>query len=88
VPALLKPLDVLLNLPHPLEFLWLLWLVLLPSQLRFLLAHRESARRLPKSGELMSYREVAAVGCVGGFILLTFIFAYCTRLTLDLAGVI
>ena len=29
-----------------------------------------------------------AVGCLGGFILLSFIFAYCTYLTLRLAGAI
>lgn len=88
MPAWIDPLQVILNLPHPLEFLWLVWLVLLPGQLRYLLGRRESAHRLPKGGELLNFREVTAVGCVGGFILLTFIFAYCTRITLDLAGVI
>jgi len=40
------------------------------------------------SGELMSYREIFAVGCVGGFILLSFITAFCTWLILKAKGLI
>ena len=80
--------QVLLNLPHPLEFFWLVWLILLPPQLRFLLRSDPAAHSLQKSGELMSFREIAAVGCLGGFILLTFIFAFCSYLTLGHAGLI
>lgn len=88
MPAIVHPLKVLLNLPHPLEFLWLIWLIALPHQVRYLLSKRPGAGQLSKSGELMNLREVAAVGCVGGFILLTFIFLYCASITLRLAGVI
>ncbi len=81
-------LQVLLNLPHPLELIWLLWLVFLIPQARFLLRSDPGANQLSKSGELMSFREITAVGCVGGFILLSFIFAFCSYLTLENAGLI
>jgi len=79
---------ILLNLPHPLELIWLIWLLLFPGQLAYLLRKDPEAHRISKSGELVSFREIKAVGCVGGFFLLTFIFAYCTYLTLRLAGII
>jgi len=80
--------DVLLNLPHPLEFAWLIWLIVLPSQLRYLFRRNSQAHQLSKTGELMNFREISAIGCVGGFILLTFIFALCTWYTLSLNNVI
>jgi hypothetical protein len=79
---------IMLNLPHPLELIWIVWLLLLPGQLAYLLRKNPDAHRIPKSGELVSFAEIKAVGCVGGFILLTFVFAYCTFITLRLAGII
>lgn len=79
---------IILNLPHPLELIWIVWLLLLPGQLAYLLRKDPQAHRIAKSGELVSFREIMAVGCVGGFILLTFIFAYATFITLRLAGII
>ena len=81
-------LRALLSLPHALVVLWVLWLVFLPGQLRYLLREDAASHQLKKSGELLNFREIFAVGCVGGFILLTFITAYCTWLTLQLGGVI
>ena len=81
-------LNVLLNLPHPLELVWLVWACFVPGNLRYLLRKEDEAHSLMKSGELMNFREIRAVGCVGGFILLTFIFLYCAKLTLQMAGVL
>jgi len=81
-------LQVLLNLPHPLELVWLIWGCFVPGNLRYLLRKEDSAHALPKTGELMNFTEIRAVGCVGGFILLTFIFLYCAKLTLQLAGIL
>jgi hypothetical protein len=78
---------VLLNLPHPLELVWLVWACLVPSHLLYLL-RKEKGSQLSRTGELMNFHEIRAVGCVGGFLLLTFIFLYCCSLTLRLAGVI
>jgi hypothetical protein len=81
-------LNVLLNLPHPLELVWLVWACFVPGSLRYLLRKADHGHQLARTGELMNFREIRAVGCVGGFILLTFIFAYCAKLTLQMAGVI
>jgi hypothetical protein len=81
-------LQVLLNLPHPLEFFWLIWLILLPAQLRYLLRRDPASHQLSQTGELMSFREITAVGCLGGFILLSLIFAFCSYLTLGNAKLI
>lgn len=81
-------LRVLLNLPHPLELVWLVWLILLPWQIRYLFRRNPDPEQLRKTGELMNFREIAAVGCIGGFILLTFIFAYTSYITLSLNGLI
>jgi hypothetical protein len=86
--AIARPLYILLNLPHPLELIWLVWLILLPWQIRVLARKSKDSHQLSRTGELMSFREVLAVGCVGGFILLTFIFAFCSYITLRIAGVI
>ena len=80
--------NILLNLPHPLEFIWLIWLCLLPGQLLYLKKINSSHVRLQKGGELFNYREIAAVGCLGGFPLLTFILAYAASITLEINGVI
>lgn len=80
---------VLANLPHPLEVIWLVWLILLPGQCAYLLKQSKSATaQLKSTGELMSFGEIRALGCIGGFILLTFIFAYTASITLKLARVI
>lgn len=76
-------LRVLINLPHPLEFIWLVWGILLPAQLAYLLRKNAGKHELSRTGELLNFREVLAIGCLGGFILLSFIFAFCTYLTLD-----
>jgi hypothetical protein len=81
-------LEVLVNLPHPLELVWLVWACFVPGNLGYLLRKTDHAHQLSRTGELMNFREVRAVGCVGGFILLTFIFAYCTKLTLQMAGIL
>ena len=78
---------VLVNQPHLLIILWLLWLVFVPGQVKHLLRKDSASHQLRESGELMSFREIFAMGCVGGFILLTFITAYCSYLTLKLAGI-
>ncbi len=77
-----------LALPHFLVLLWVLWFIFTPTQAAYLISRKNKPSELNKSGELMSFREVAAVGCVGGFILLTFITAYCCWITLSVAGVI
>jgi hypothetical protein len=79
---------VLLNLPHLLVLLWLGWLFFTPAQIAYLFRKNSASHQLAQSGELLNFREVLAVGCVGGFILLSFITAYCCYLTLSLAGVI
>jgi hypothetical protein len=75
---------VLLSLPYLLVLPWLIWLFFLPGQIAYLLRKNSSSHQLAKSGELMNFREVFAVGCVGGFILLTFITAFCSYITLSL----
>lgn len=80
--------EVLLNLPHPLPEIWLVWAVLLPWQVSYLINKKNIRSQLRSGAELFNFRELLAVGCVGGFILLSFIFAYCTWLTLRLAGAI
>jgi hypothetical protein len=80
--------DYLLNLPHPLVLLWLVWMALTPMQASHLLSRKNKPTALNKTGELLSFREVLAVGCVAGFVLLTFITAFCTWLTWKLAKVI
>ncbi len=82
-------LQVLINLPHPLELIWLVWLILLPGQCAFLLKQNKNpTSQLKRTGELMNFGEIRALGCIGGFILLSFIFAYAASITLKLAGVI
>lgn len=79
---------VLLNLPHPLVLLWLVWFFCTPAQVAYLFRKNPTSYQLNKSGELMNFREVLAVGCVGGFILLTFITAFCSWMTLSIAHLI
>ncbi|MDQ3023687.1 MAG: hypothetical protein M3R04_04760 [bacterium] len=78
----------LLALPHFLVLLWVLWLIFTPTQVAHLLSRKNKPSELNKSGELMSFREIFAVGCVGGFLLLTFITAYCCWITLSVAGIL
>lgn len=80
--------ELLLNLPHPLPEIWLLWALALPWQVRYLLHKKNIRPQLDSGAELFNFRELLAVGCVGGFVLLTFITAYCLWLTLRLAGAI
>jgi hypothetical protein len=77
--------EYLFNLPYVIVLLWLVWLIFVPGQVAYLL-RKNQGKELSKTGELMNFREVMAVGCLGGFILLTFITAYCCYLTFDLAG--
>lgn len=78
----------LINLPHPLEFIWLIWLFFLPGRIAYLVKLNSKHVSLKKGGELVSFQEIGAVGCIGGFLLLTFIFFYTASITLELAGVI
>lgn len=73
---------LLFSLPHPLIEIWIVWLFFAIYQLGYLFRPRDHSGQLSKSGELMNFREIFAVGCVGGFILLTFITAFCTWLIL------
>jgi hypothetical protein len=79
---------VLWNLPHFLVLGWLIWLVFVPRQVAYLLRKHDATEQLRRTSELMNFKEIFAVGCVGGFILLTFITAYCCYLTLRLGGVV
>jgi hypothetical protein len=85
---LATPLDYIVNLPHPLELLWLAWLIALPWQLRNMFGKDSRRTSIATTGELMSFREIVAVGCLGGFVLLTFIFTFCAWLTWKAAGLI
>ena len=78
----------LMNLPHALVLLWIIWFIFTPSQLIYLFRKNDATRQLQQSGELMNFREIFATGCVGGFILLTFITLYCSWLTLSMNDVI
>ena len=78
---------VLWNLPHLLVLGWIIWLVFVPRQVSYLLRKHDATAQLRKTNELMNFKEIFAVGCVGGFILLTFITAYCCYITLSLGGV-
>jgi len=71
---------LVLSLPHPLFEMWVLWLFAVIFQLHYLLSKRRRTAQLSKSGEIMNFREIVAVGCLGGFILLTFITAFCIYL--------
>jgi hypothetical protein len=71
---------LVLSLPHPLFELWVLWLFAVIFQLNYLFNKRRHTSQLSKSGEIMNFREIIAVGCLGGFILLTFITAFCIYL--------
>jgi hypothetical protein len=73
------------NLPYPLVALWIAWFFFTPAQLAYLFRKNPGAHQLSKTGELMNFREVLAVGCVAGFILLTFITAFCSYITLNIA---
>jgi len=77
-----------LALPHLLLLLWVLWFIFTPMQTAYLLSKKNKPPELARSGELMSFREIFAVGCVGGFILLTFITAYCCWITLSVNHII
>jgi hypothetical protein len=79
---------VVMNLPHPLVLMWVVWFFCVPAQLAYMFRKNPTAYQLSKTGELMNFREVVAVGCVAGFILLTFITAFCSYITLSLAGLI
>ncbi len=81
-------LKFLLNLPHGLVLLWMLWFIFTPSQLLYLFRKNSKSHELPKSGEIMNFREIFATGCVGGFVLLTFITIYCSWITLSMNNVI
>jgi hypothetical protein len=81
-------LELALGLPLPLVLLWVLWSAFTPTQIAHLLSRKNKPSALSKTGELMTFREILAVGCVGGFILLSFITAYCCWLTLQIAGII
>ena len=78
----------LLALPHLLILLWLIWLAFVPHHAAHLLRRHDATEQLRKTNELMSFKEIRSVGCVGGFILLTFITLYCSYLTLSAHGVI
>ena len=80
--------EYLLALPHILVLLWVLWFICTPTQAAHLISRKNKPSELNKSGELMSFREIFAVGCVGGFILLTFITAYCCWITLSVNGLV
>lgn len=80
--------EVLFNLPYPVVALWIIWGAFIPAQLGYLFRKNPQSRQLAKTGELMNFREVTAVGCIAGFVLLSFITAFCTYLTLRLAHVI
>ena len=73
---------VLFSLPHPLIEIWIIWLFFAIYYLNYLFGKRDHSKQLAKTGELMNFREIFAVGCIGGFILLTFITAFCTYLIL------
>jgi hypothetical protein len=81
-------LQALLNLPHPLELVWLLWGCFVPWHWNYLFRKADHAHQLSRTGELMNFTEIRAMGCVGGFVLLTFIFFYCASLTLRMADLI
>ncbi len=85
LPYLLR---VVLSLPHFLVLGWLIWLACVPRQAAYLLRKHDATEQLRKTSELMNFKEIFAVGCIGGFILLTFITAYCCYLTLRLGGLI
>jgi len=80
--------EVLLCLPHPLPELWLIWLLFMIPRLKHLFAKKDSTEQLAKTGELMDFKEILSVGCVAGFILLTFITAFCTYLVMKTKHVI
>ena len=80
--------EIVFALPHILVLLWIIWLIFTPTQAAHLLSRKNKPSELNKSGELMTFREILAVGCVGGFVLLTFITAYCCWITLSVAGII
>lgn len=63
----------LLSLPHPLVEIWVLWLIAVPFALQYLFRKHDAGAQLRRTKELMNVRELGAVGCVAGFILLTFI---------------
>jgi hypothetical protein len=77
-----------LALPHILLLLWVLWFIFTPTQAAYLISRKNKPSELAKSGELMNFREIFAVGCVGGFILLTFITTYCCWITLSVNGLV
>ena len=78
--------ELLLSLPHPLIEMWVVWLILLPWQIGRLV--NQGRTDLAKSGEIMSFREIIAVGCIGGFVLLSFITAFCIWLIMRSKGVL
>jgi hypothetical protein len=79
---------LLVSLPHPLAEIWILWLIVVLFEIHYLLRRRDRTRQLSQSGELMNFREIKAVGCVAGFILLTFITAFCTYLVMRTKGLL
>jgi hypothetical protein len=79
---------VLLSLPHLLVLGWLVWLAFVPGQVTYLLRKHDATEQLRRTSELMNFKEIFAVGYVGGFILLTFITAYCCYLTLQVGGIL
>lgn len=81
-------LEIVLNLPYLIVLPWIIWGAFVPAQLGYLLRRDPDKHHLARTGELLNFKEVFAVGCVAGFILLTFITAFCTYITLSLAHVI
>ena len=57
---------LLVSLPHPLAELWVLWLLVALFEIHYLVRRRDRTRQLSRSGELMSFREIMAVGCIAG----------------------
>lgn len=81
--------EVIFCLPHPLAEMWVVWLFVMLFQLNYMFnKKRNHTKQLQKSGELMSFREIAGVGCIGGFILLTFITVFCTYLVMKTKAVL
>ncbi len=80
--------EIFFNLPYVIVLPWVVWGAFVPSQLGYLFRRNPDKHQLAKTGELMNFREVLAVGCVAGFILLTFIAAFCTYITLSVARAI
>ena len=78
--------DLINYTPRILTEMWVVWLLLVPWQIGRLANKKPTD--LAKSGEIMTFREIIAVGCIGGFVLLTFITAFCTYLIMRTKGAV